>query len=133
MNGPGSVAVRQAQDLARAPDVGCLELRVRVDEVHDGAGVDDEVYPAGQRVEVPLVHAEKRLCEVPENGHDALHPLGPPQPVASQVGLDGLPPVSVGSDEAVDAGFSSGEEPVEQEGPEEPGRAGEEYVAGVPQ
>src|SRR5215212_2475478 len=38
---PGSVAARQAQDLARAPDVGGFQPRVRVDEVHDSPGVND--------------------------------------------------------------------------------------------
>ena len=36
-------------------------------------------------------------------------------------------------DEAVDPCFGSSEQPVEQEGPEESGRSGEENVAGVPQ
>ncbi len=135
MHGLRPVAARQAQDLARAADVGRLQLRVRVDEVHHRAGVDDQVHLCGQRVELPLVHAEQTVPEVPGNGHDALRPLGPPQPVAPQVGLDGLHTSNVpaGPDEAVDAGVCRREQPVEQEGPQEPGRPGKEDVAGVPQ
>ena len=103
MHGPGSVAASQAQDLARPADVGSFQFRVRVDEVHDRSGVDDEVYLAGKRVEVFLVQAEQRFCEVPDNGNDALRPFGFPQPIASQVGLDGLHPIPTGPDEAVDA------------------------------
>src|SRR5215212_8412548 len=124
MHGPGSVSACQAQDLARAPDVGGFQSRVRIHEVHNRPWVDDQVYLAGQRFEVSYVQAEEGFGQVPGNGHNALRPFGLPQPVAPQVGLDSLHRVPARPDEAVDPCFGSGEQPVEQEGSEEPGRSG---------
>src|SRR5215217_4201754 len=133
VHGPGSIVACQAQDLARAPNVGSFQPRVGVHEVHDRPGVDDDVNIAGQRVEVSFVQAEQWFGQISGNRHDALRPFGLPQPVASQVGLDSLHRVPARPDEAVDAYSGSGEQPVEQEGPEESGRSGEENVAGVTQ
>src|SRR5215204_4377159 len=49
VHGPGSIVACQAQDLARAPNVGSFQPRVGVHEVHDRPGVDDDVNIAGPR------------------------------------------------------------------------------------
>ena len=135
MHGLRPVAARQTQDFSGAANVGRLQLRIRVDEVHYRAGVEDQTYLAGQGVEVPLVQAEQGFSEVSPDGYDTLRPFGFPQPVAPQVGLDRLHPASVPArpDEAVDAGVSAREQPVEQEGTEKACYPRKEHVARVMQ
>ncbi|CAA9531866.1 MAG: hypothetical protein AVDCRST_MAG05-4499 [uncultured Rubrobacteraceae bacterium] len=72
----GLVPAGQAQRLARAADVRRPQRRVRVDQVHGGAGVDHQVNIARQRVENLVGHPEQGLAEVPGDRHDAVHPVG---------------------------------------------------------
>jgi hypothetical protein len=133
VHGLRPVAARQAQDLARAADVGRLQRRIRVDEVHHSGRVDYQVNLFRQRVEPFIGHAEQRFPQISRDGHDTLLPFWPPQPVAPQVGLDGLHLACVPTlpDEAVDEGARRGEQPFEQEGSEEACGPGQEDVIGV--
>src|SRR4051794_37541695 len=124
------VEAGQAQDLLGTQHVGRFEGLVGVDQVNYRAAVDNHVYLARQLVEVILRYAQQGLSEVADHWDDAL--CTPSwETIPLQVIVDGAHRIGVvsafaGAHQAVNRRVRLREQRIEEECPQEAGRAGQE-------